>query len=287
MSADDKPLVSIVVPSFNQGRFIGDTLRSIIGQDYPNLEIIVMDGGSTDETLDVVRSFGDRVQLISEADDGQTDAINKGFGKARGEIVAWLNSDDIYLFKDGVSNAVEQFGKFPSVDVLFGDYIRIDENGRFLKAYRVWRDFSKSRLLRICYISQPTVFFRAHAVRGGVLDVSLYYGMDLDLWLKLGQSGLKYRHTGKFVAAERIHGDAKTVASPEGMVDEATIIRQRYVEGETFRLSTRNLSDKIGLAAFRVISLADALSLYFRRSTVVALKFQSAIKVIAGQLSRA
>lgn len=124
-------------------------------------------------------------------------------------------------------------------------------------------------------------------MRGGVLDVSLYYGMDLDLWLKLGQSGLKYRHTGKFVAAERIHGDAKTVASPEGMVDEATIIRQRYVEGETFRLSTRNLSDKIGLAAFRVISLADALSLYFRRSTVVALKFQSAIKVIAGQLSRA
>tara|TARA_R110000868_G_scaffold107750_1_gene294679 strand:- start:18421 stop:19272 length:852 start_codon:yes stop_codon:yes gene_type:complete len=275
MNADVKPLVSIVVPSFNQGRFIGDTLRSIIGQDYPNLEIIVMDGGSTDETLDVVRSFGDRVQLISEPDDGQTDAINKGFGKARGEIVAWLNSDDIYLFKDSISYAVEQFRMHSEVDVLFGDYIRIDEHNRFLKAYRVRRKFNLNRLFRMCYISQPTVFFRSQVVSDQILDKSLNYGMDIDLWLKLGVAGKKFRHSGRYVAAERIHDDAKTVAYPERSATEGRLIRARYATSKELRhVLRRSWGDIFEMAYCRLMATATAFRCRTQRNTLVALDFR-------------
>lgn len=287
MTTDSFPLVSIIVPSFNQGRFIGDTLRSIINQDYPRLEIIVMDAGSTDETADVVGFFGDYVQLVCEPDNGQSDAINKGFKRAQGEIVAWLNSDDIYLFKDSISSVVEQFLRCPDVDVLFGDYIRIDEKNRFLKAYRVWGQFNMPRLLRVCYISQPTVFFRSDVVREAPLDVSLFYGMDLDLWLNLGARGTRFQHIERFVAAERIHCDAKTVANPMDMTTEATFIRQRYAGDIRSTLSKRNLVDKIGLATFRISSLLSALSFYFRRDTIIPLSYRNLIGVVVGQLSAA
>src|SRR5690606_33014626 len=91
------PLVSVVTPSYNKGKFIKETIESVLSQDYPNIEYIVMDGGSTDETVDILKSYGDRIAWISEKDDGQADAVNKGIARARGEIIGWLNSDDTYL----------------------------------------------------------------------------------------------------------------------------------------------------------------------------------------------
>src|SRR5579872_2956802 len=114
------PLVTIVTPSYNQGRFIRATIESVLTQDYPNIEYIIMDGASTDETADVVRPYLDRLTFVSEPDRGQSHAINKGFARARGEIVAWLNSDDLFL-PGAVRRAVEAFRAAPQSGVVYGE----------------------------------------------------------------------------------------------------------------------------------------------------------------------
>src|SRR5207253_836839 len=120
-----QPLVSIITPSYNQGRFIRATIESVLGQDYPNIEYIIMDGGSKDETASIAREYSRRLTFISERDRGQSDAINKGFRMARGEIVSWLNSDDIIL-PGAVRSAVEAFERVPSAGAVYGDGYLID-----------------------------------------------------------------------------------------------------------------------------------------------------------------
>ncbi len=288
MISQSKPLVSIIVPSYNQGQYIKDTIASILGQDYPNLEIIVMDGGSTDDTLGVLAQFEGKLLLISGPDNGQTDAINKGFSKAQGDIVAWLNSDDVYLFDDTVSYMVDRFEQKPNVDVLFGDYVRIDESNNFLKPYHVWKSYSFERLMRVCYISQPTVFFRKYTIEKCPLDDSLNFGMDIDLWLKLGDMGFCIEHCGRFVAAERIHDNAKTVALRHESIEEGIFLRKKYtsIVGSE-NILKQNMLDKMGFAFFRLKSLYTSLRFKFRRDTLVAFRYESMIKTLISQLIRA
>src|SRR5438128_8552250 len=128
------PLVSIVTPSYNQGRFIEDTIRSVLAQDYPNLEYIVVDGGSTDHTLDVLRRYEGRLRWVSEPDRGQSEAINKGFRMARGEIVSWLNSDDTYV-PGAIGKAVAHLGARPEVVMVYGEGYLLDEGGRVTRRF--------------------------------------------------------------------------------------------------------------------------------------------------------
>lgn len=288
MKAEIMPLVSIVVPSYNQGRYIDDTIRSILKQDYPNVEVLVMDGGSVDGTLEKLRRFGERIIVFSEPDRGQTDAISKGFNRARGSIVAWLNSDDVYLYTHTISHIVELFRRNESTDVFYGDYIRIDEDNTFLKAYHAWKSYDFDRLTRICYISQPTVFFRKETVEKCPLDDSLHYVMDLDLWLKFGRAGYSIRHSGCFVAAERIHGNAKTVANPKKSLEEGSAIVHKYIASDRHADVLRtNLSDKLWFALFRCKALLAVLSFWMRRDTVIPLRYRNVFQLILQQFVRA
>jgi len=183
----DFPLVTIVTPSYNQGRFIAATIESVLSQGYPNLEYLIIDGASTDETAEVVARYGDHVRFISEPDRGQSDAINKGFRLARGEIVAWLNSDDIFL-PGAIHAAVDALRARPDVGAVYGDGFQIDEHGATISRFAPTQHFDLWRLLNLSdYILQQTVFFRRAVFDDvGWIDEDLHYGMDWEILIRIG-----------------------------------------------------------------------------------------------------
>lgn len=204
------PLVTVVTPSYNQGRFIRSTIESVLKQDYPRIEYLVMDGGSTDETVSILREYSDRLRWISEPDHGQAHAINKGWRQARGSILAYLNSDDLYL-PGAVTQAVATLDAHPGAAAVYGEGYHVDEQGRILERYPT-EPFEADRLQETCFISQPTVFLRRDAVeRVGYLDESLRYCIDYDLWIRLARAGKILIHTPHYLASTRLHADAKTL----------------------------------------------------------------------------
>lgn len=188
------PSISVITPSYNQGKYIRQTVKSVLSQDYPKVEYIVVDGLSTDDTLAVLKPYQHRLILISERDKGQTDAINKGLKLATGEIVCWLNSDDFFL--PGALHTVGQyFERHPTVQWLSGDCCIVDENGSSIQEpvrqyKRLLRSLSPSIYIGITNaICQPATFWR-RAVHNklGYLDESLRYTMDYDWWSRLNQA---------------------------------------------------------------------------------------------------
>jgi len=178
------PLVSIVTPSYNKGPFIEETILSIKNQTYPHIEHIVIDGGSTDGTLDILRKYEDSLTWISEPDKGQSDAINKGWRIAKGEILAYLNADDTYM-PSAVETAVKFLGEHPDVAMVYGQCNLIDERGVVIG--RCGADSDLRKLLRgPCMIPQQTVFFRRRVIDDvGNLDANLHMAMDYDLWIRI------------------------------------------------------------------------------------------------------
>jgi glycosyltransferase involved in cell wall biosynthesis len=187
------PRVTIVTPSFNHGAYIGETIRSVVTQDYPNLEYWIIDGGSTDDSLDIIRRWAGRcpfLRWISEPDRGQSDALNKGFRRASGEIVAWLNSDDLYE-PGAVRRAAEFLSARPSCMLAYSDALIVDERGRPIRVFPYTQKlFNYRRLAEVSdYIAQPSTFIRKAALdRVGLLDESLHWCMDWDLWLRIAQT---------------------------------------------------------------------------------------------------
>jgi len=180
------PLVSIVTPSYNQGRFIRETIESVLSQDYPHTEYMVIDGGSTDTTVAVLRGYGQRFFWTSEPDRGQAHAVNKGWMMARGEVWGWLNSDDLYL-PGAVGNAVDYLVSHPDVGMVYGEAYHVSEEGIIIERYPT-EPFDASRLGDTCYICQPTVFIRRTVVEDvGFLDESLNYCIDYDLWIRIAK----------------------------------------------------------------------------------------------------
>jgi len=184
----EQPLVSIVTPSFNQGEYLEETICSVLEQDYPHIEYMIVDGGSTDSSLEIINSYGERLSWwVSEADQGQTDAINKGFAHAHGEILAWLNSDDTYLPKT-ISRAVEFLINNPNTGMVYGDANLIDEHGKVIGKFPARQ--TDYRLLRRGYvhIPQQASFFRACLwQKVGPLDPMFQFAMDYDLWVRLAR----------------------------------------------------------------------------------------------------
>jgi len=227
------PLVSIVTPSFNQARYLETTIKSVLEQDYPHIEYIIVDGGSTDGSVDVIKKFEGRLAWwVSEQDQGQTDAINKGFNRAQGEILAWINSDDTYN-----PNTVEQAVKYlmdnPEVGLVYADCNFIDESGQVIGKFNAAQ--TDLRYLRQGYvhIPQQTMFFRAKYWKElGPLDPSFYFAMDYDLWTRIARhSPLKYI-AGKIWANFRIHTTSKTSVADERGWQE--MIRIHYRDGGGF-----------------------------------------------------
>lgn len=207
------PLVSIVTPSFNQARFLEATLQSVLSQDYPNMEYIVIDGGSSDGSLEILERYSSRLTYwCSEPDAGQTDAINKGLARAGGKILAWLNSDDIY-FPGAVARAVAFLQAHPEVGMVYGEALYIDENGRpigrFPAAQTDWRRLRRGYV----HIPQQAAFFRASLWRlVGPLDPALFFAMDYDLWLRIAELS-PIRFVPEIWAGFRLHGSAKTLSA--------------------------------------------------------------------------
>ncbi len=219
------PLVSIITPSFNQGRFIRDTIESVLSQDYPNLEYLVMDGGSSDETISILRSYADRLTWRSGSDLGQADAINTGFRLAKGEILGWLNSDDTY-HPGAVKAAVEYFAAEPDAAVIYGDAYYVDERNRVIGTYPT-EDFNMGRLAEACIICQPTAFIRRAALETvGMLDPTLRYCMDYDLWIRLGRRFRMHR-IRRVVANSRRYPETKSFSQRDQLFKEIYAVAER------------------------------------------------------------
>jgi glycosyltransferase involved in cell wall biosynthesis len=204
----ERPLVSIVTPSLNQARFIAETIASVASQDYPNIEHVVVDGGSTDGTVDILRRYPS-LQWVSEPDGGQSDAINKGLRRARGEIVAWLNSDDVYL-PGAVTRAVRALQAEPGPAMVYANFLEVDELGAERSRAQA-PAFDLDTLVNVRnYILQPTVFLlRSVLDEVGLLDPSYHAAMDWDLWIRIGKSH-RVEHVDDYWAAARWHGASKS-----------------------------------------------------------------------------
>jgi glycosyltransferase involved in cell wall biosynthesis len=223
------PKVSIVTPSFNQARYLPETLRCIREQDYPNIEHIVVDGGSTDGTLDILRA-AKGIRWVSERDRGQVDALNKGFKMASGEILAWLNADDT-MNRNTVSTAVAALGHTGG-DLVYGNLEIVDEHGKFMRmSYGIPFDF-RILLYGIDYIGQQTVFFRRELLaRSGPLREEFDNGFDHELWLRMAQHG-RLVYVPELRAQIRYHAEAKSVArNSVTLTDRQKIVAEYWTRG--------------------------------------------------------
>jgi glycosyltransferase involved in cell wall biosynthesis len=226
------PLVSIITPSFNQARYLEAAIQSVLAQDYPRIEYIIVDGGSTDGSVDIIRKYESKLGWwVSEKDKGQTDAINKGFARARGDILAWLNSDDTYEV-GGVGAAVKYLLAHSQAGMVYADANFINEDGRVIGKFNSAQ--TDYRLLRQGYvhIPQQTMFFRASLWREvGPLDPSFYFAMDYDLWTRIAQSA-PLVYLPQTWANFRLHTSGKTIAADDRCWPE--MIRVHYRDGGGF-----------------------------------------------------
>jgi glycosyltransferase involved in cell wall biosynthesis len=204
-------LVSIITPSFDQARYLEQTIRSVLEQDYPRIEYIVVDGASTDGSVEIIKKYADKlVWWVSEKDAGQADAVNKGLARATGEIVAWLNSDDYYL-PGAVSAAVKIFEENPDVLLVYGNMLAVDERGNPFNSLR-YKQLTLQDLLCFQIIGQPAVFFRRAALeKVGTLDTTFHFLLDHHLWIRITQHG-KILRVNQTWAAARYHAEAKNRA---------------------------------------------------------------------------
>jgi len=229
----DLPLVSIVTPSFNQARFLEETIRSVLDQDYPRIEYIIVDGGSTDGSDDIIKKYADKLAWwVSGKDEGQTDAINKGFNRANGRILAWLNSDDTY--KPGaVSAAVKYLGEHPEIGMVYGDAYFIDEHGNWIGTFPAAQTDHRRLRQGYVHIPQQSMFFRADLWREvGPLDPGFYFAMDYDLWVRISKRAEIHYLAGQVWANFRLHSSGKTIAADDRCWPE--MLRVHYRDGGSF-----------------------------------------------------
>jgi glycosyltransferase involved in cell wall biosynthesis len=203
---------SVLTPSYNQGRFIRATIESVLSQQIPDLQYLVMDGGSTDETVAILKEYGDRLAFVSERDEGTADAVNKGLALCQGELIGWLNSDDIY-YPQALHRVGELFAAYPKIDVIYGRARHIDEHGMVIDEYPT-AEWSFEALVEHCIISQPAAFFRRRVVeKYGSLAQAHKYCVDYEFWIRLARKGARFMFVPEYFAATRLHDQAKTVAS--------------------------------------------------------------------------
>ena len=199
---ENLPLVSILTPSFNQAAFLTDNLRSVARQTYPNVEHIVMDGGSTDGSVEILRHAGDSVKWRSEPDDGQSDAVNKAFRESRGDIIGWLNSDDAYFDGSALRDVVAYFLSHPDIDVVYGHCLQTTGDGTAIQV--LWAPRFDPELQKTVNLQmQPSTFMRRHALSDPLLDASFHFAMDYELWLRLASQGRRFGRIGRILSIDR------------------------------------------------------------------------------------
>ncbi len=232
------PIITIITPTLNQGIYIKDTIDSVLYQNYPALDYQVWDGGSTDQTHSILRAYGENLCWFSEPDTGQSNAINKGWRKSQGDIVAWLNSDDC-LYPGALQHIGAFFSQHPEVDVLYGDCEIIDQAGKFLQFYPTQPfNFEKLILVAENFIPQPATFIRRKVLEDiGYLDETLHFVMDFDYWLRAGKAH-RIAFIKERLARLRTHNQAKSITSLGNFGKELVLIYEKF-------FSTSDLPDHI------------------------------------------
>lgn len=263
-SSKTLPSVSVVMPSYNLSRFIRESIDSVLDQRYPFTELIVVDGASTDGTIDILKSYGDKIQWVSEKDKGQSDALNKGFRMSKGDIVTWLNSDDLYE-PDSLRKVGEYFAANPQTQWIFGHCSIINEHGNEIrklvsqyKARRL-RQYSYSALLSENFISQMGVFMRRQAVLdSGGIDASRHYAMDYDLWLRLGKKyppGFINERLGKF----RMYATTKSVSGFRKQFAEDLDVAIHYANGSYWPVLLHRINNLKIVTAYELMAFFQRL----------------------------
>ena len=262
----NRPLVSIITPSYNQAAFLEDTIQSVLQQDYQPIEYLIVDGASDDGSVEIIKRYSARLAWwVSESDAGQAEAINKGFERASGEIIAWLNSDDIYL-PGAVRQAVEMMNLDPDTGMVFSDAVTIGAHGTPIN-FLSFNDWGLLDLVAFRIICQPAVFMRRESLLGaGCLDPSYHSLLDHDLWVRIarlariqhaspGYKTCKGGGNGQFKglwAAARHHPDAKNVAQPSAFAEEANRLLNWMEEQPDLHQLIQENRDKVYSGAFRL-----------------------------------
>ena len=220
--------LSILTPSYGYGRFMSDCVKSVLMQGTVDVEHIVMDGASTDETVEVLQSMSDdsRLRWFSEPDDGQSDALNKAFAKSTGDWIGWLNVDEFYL-PGTLARVVEHIEQNPSTDVIYGDFAEVDAEGR-LQRLVAEHNFSEKALQSWSYIASCATFIKGEAMAERLWDVQCRSMMDWNLFLDLHTADKKFVHLGHPLAAFRVHTDQVTASAAAQSPEEFSLIRARH-----------------------------------------------------------
>jgi len=241
------PKISVVTPTYNSGKYLEETIKSVISQNYPGLEYIIIDGGSSDNTLEIVKKYSDFISLwVSEPDSGMYDALNKGFQKSTGEILAWLNSDDMY-HKGALQCVGEIFNDLPGVDWIIGKSCLFNKEGICVKMneYQSW---SKNRVLTGDYkwIQQENVFWRRSLWNrsGARMNTSFKFAGDFELWMRFFDYSILYGAQTSF-AGFRLHGEQISVIESDKYENEVLSIIQEY--------TVNNLNIKFGKLLFNIV----------------------------------
>ena len=238
------PTISILTPTFNQAPYIGDAMASVRMQGFPSVEHIVADGASTDGTVDLLQGFPD-VRWDSRPDTGMSDALNRAASMARGEIIGWLNSDDYYM-PGCLWTVQEYFARHPEADVIHGDSLWVDSEGRLLEARSDHRMTWSTLLYWTCYVQSTTCFFRRSLLDRGLLhwDESTKYQMDRELFLRMAEAGVRFAYVPAVLAAFRWHGENASLQR-SGSIAERVLIQARYsprvAQSRVLRKASRGL----------------------------------------------
>lgn len=227
---NDLPTISIVTPSYNQGDFLEETIQSVLEQNYPKLEYIIIDGGSTDGSVDIIKKYSKYLSYwVSEKDGGQTNALNKGFKKASGEIVAWLNSDDCYL--PGTLETIGTIFKENSdIELVFGNKLSIDKDGKVFRDERHTRFSFTALIVMGSILSQCASFWRRNLFeKFGYLDETLNFAMDYEFYCRIG-AYVRAKHIKKYLAKFRWHEKSKSMTIHDVCLEEHNRIRSKYLE---------------------------------------------------------
>jgi glycosyltransferase involved in cell wall biosynthesis len=230
MGDKNLPTVTVVTPAYNQAEFLRDTVESVLSQDYPNIEYVVLDDGSTDETPQILAEYENRFVWESQKNMGQTPTINKGWAMTHGEIITWLNSDDTFYDKTSVRTGVEYLIENPDVGIVFGDSMYTEAEGTELEPTRPIVDFTYKKMVLNCEnsISQPSAFIRREIIeKVGNLDPKYYYFMDWDFWMRAGIY-YKIEHIDAILSTYRLHADSKTVSQAKKAAPELEYMYKKY-----------------------------------------------------------
>jgi len=283
---EPQPLVSIVTPSYNQGQFIEDTLLSVKNQAYPNLEHIVIDGGSQDSTVQTLKRYQGEYNMlwVSEADQGHAHAVNKGFDQAAGKIIGWVNSDDAYFLSSTVEKVVRHFQSHPEIDIIYGDIVFMSKDSTLLLVRCTPRQFSYQRLLRGCFISQPAVFLRRQVITRERLDPDIKYAVDYEYWLRVARS-FRFGHFNEILACDRYYAERRMLLGEKEIDQESRQLQKRYGSTDLVQAGRVQAVDRTITGAYRrFLGLFKMMGIYRRKEFAFPLQLEDLSAAVLRQI---